>query len=186
MSDAAFLAAERASDRKHELWWGEAFAMAGASQRHNVIVGNIVGELRNALRERPCLVMPSDMKVHVPAKRGFVYPDASVVCGPPSSLDDAADVLVNPTLVVEVLSRSTEAFDRGEKFDGYRSIASLRDVVLVAQHEPRVEVYSRQPDGAWLLRITRADETARLPALEIDLQIAELYLKAFDVAGDVD
>lgn len=179
-----YLAAERAAAEKHEYWRGDVFAMAGASPRHNLLVGNIVRRLGNALDGRPCVAFPSDLKVHIPAKPGFVYPDASVVCAPAEMHAASDDVLLNPTLVVEVLSKSTEAFDRGEKFDGYGTVASVRDVVLVSQRERRVEVFTRQPDGAWLLRIARGDERAALPSLDIELALVELYERAFDLPGD--
>ncbi len=181
-----YLAMERVAQRKHEFWRGDVFAMAGASLRHNLVVGNLVRELGTKLRERPCVVFPSDIKVHVPAKPGFVYPDVSVLCGPIERFDDAADVVTNPMLVIEVLSKSTEAFDRGEKFDGYSSIASVRDIVLVAQVERKIEVFTRQPDGAWLLRIVREGGTAALPSLGLSLDLDEVYSKAFDVPSDVD
>jgi Uma2 family endonuclease len=181
-----YLAAERVASEKHEYWKGEVFAMAGASFRHNLLVSNFVRVVGNALRGGPCVAFPSDMKIHIPAKPGFVYPDASVLCGPPEVDASGTDVLLNPTLVVEVLSKSTEAFDRGEKFDGYRTVASVRDVVLVSQRERKVEVFSRQPDGAWLLRVACDADRASLPSLGIALPLVELYERAFDLAGDED
>jgi len=149
---ADYLASERAASEKHQLWQGEVFAMAGASYVHNRIVANLMVALHLALIERACRALPSDMKVQVPSRHGFVYPDASIVCGPPHFYDAMADVLTNPSSVFEVLSESTERFDRGEKFAGYRSIPSLRECVLISQHEPRVEHYARRDDGTWVLR----------------------------------
>lgn len=186
MSPEAYLAAELVAREKHEYWRGDVFAMAGASLRHNVLVGNVVRELGNLLRGGPGMTLPSDMKIHIPMKPGFVYPDASVLCGEPRTLETTTHVLLNPTLIVEVLSKSTEAFDRGEKFDGYGTVASVRDVVLVSQRERKVEVFSRQPDGAWLLRIARDHGRASLPALGIELALSDLYERAFDVTGDED
>ncbi len=128
---AEYLAWERAAPDKHEFLGGEIFAMAGASFAHNKIVGNIVGELRDALRDRPCDVTPSDLRVKIPAVGLYTYPDAVVVCGEPQFEDDKLDTLLNPTVIVEVLSDSTEAYDRGKKFRYYRTIPSLRDYVLV-------------------------------------------------------
>lgn len=181
-----YLEAERHATDKHEYWRGEVFAMAGASPRHNVLVANIVGELRAALRGGPCVALPSDMKIHIPAKPGFVYPDASVVCGPMQLHPATTDVMLNPTLVVEVLSKGTEAFDRGEKFDGYGSVPNILDVVLVSQRERKVEVFSRQPDDAWLLRVTREHDRASLSSLAIELSLADLYERAFEFPGDED
>jgi Uma2 family endonuclease len=154
-----YLEFERAAETKHELWRGEVFAMAGASFAHNRIVANLLAGLRDALAglrdalaNRTCVALPSDMKVHVPSRDGFVYPDASVVCGAPEFFDGSADVLTNPSAVFEVLSDSTERFDRGAKFVGYRSIASLRECVLISQHERHVEHYTRREDGTWVLQ----------------------------------
>jgi Uma2 family endonuclease len=146
-----YLELERAAQTKHELWRGEVFAMAGASFAHNRIVANLLAGLRDALANGACVALPSDMKVHVPSRDGFVYPDASIVCGAPEFFDATADVLTNPSAVFEVLSDSTERFDRGAKFVGYRSILSLRECVLISQHERRVEHYTRREDGTWVL-----------------------------------
>lgn len=178
-----YLAAERLADAKHELWAGEVFAMAGASFAHNQIVGNVVGELRGRLRGRPCNVLPSDMRVFVPSKPGVVYPDVTVVCGESRFRDEERDVLTNPTLVVEVLSESTERFDRGEKFAGYRSVESVRQVVLVSQHERRIEVYTRAAAGRWILDETVASGTAVLESIGSEIPLDEIYLRVFDGAG---
>lgn len=151
-SPADYLAVERAASTKHELWRGEIFTMEGVSYAHNRIVANLVGALGSALSEGPCVPLPSDMKVHIPSREAFVYPDVSIVCGAPQFFDAAQDVLTNPAAVFEVLSESTERFDRGEKSVGYRSVPSLRELVLVSQHERRVEHYTRGSDGTWVLR----------------------------------
>lgn len=150
MSVDEYLAFERAAEGKHELWDGEVFAMSGASLVHNQIVRNLIRHLGNALEGMGCQVLPSDMRVRIPGRR-YVYPDVTIVCGPPT-LEGEDDVLVNPNLVAEVLSPSTEAFDRGDKFAGYRSLESIREVVLVSQDVRRVECYSRQLDDSWVLR----------------------------------
>lgn len=151
VSPESYLAAERANQGKHELWRGEVFAMAGASYAHNRIVANLVAALRDALQGGPCRALPSDMKVHLPSREAFVYPDAGIVYGPPAFYDATQDVLTNPAAIFEVLSESTERFDRGEKLVGYRSIPSLRECVLVSQHERRIDHYVRQPGGTWVL-----------------------------------
>lgn len=170
-----YLAAERTSSAKHELWRGEVFAMAGASYAHNRIVANLLAELRDALRSKPgCVPLPSDMKVHVPSREAFVYPDASIVCGPPEFFDETQDVLTNPAAVFEVLSDSTERFDRGEKFVGYRSIPSLRECVLISQHERRVEHYARRDDGTWVLQEIAGDGAVALVS-GAPLELAAIY-----------
>jgi len=171
----SFLALERGAAEKHELWSGQAYAMAGASFVHNQIVANLVGELRARLRGLACQALPSDLRVFVPTKNGIVYPDTTILCGERVLRDGSADVLLNPTVIVEVLSPDTEKFDRGEKFEGYRSIPSVAEVVLVAQHTRRVEHFARQPDGSWLLRVYRDSERCPLPAPGIELPLDEIY-----------
>lgn len=118
--------------------------------------------------------LPSDMKVHVPSRDGFVYPDVSIVYGAPRFYDETEDVLTNPSVVFEVLSESTERFDRGEKFVGYRTVPSLRELVLVSQHEMRVEHYVKQPDGAWILREHAGEGEVALD-VEGRISLAEIY-----------
>jgi len=175
-----YLAAERVAETKHELWGGEVFAMAGASFAHNKIVANVVAELRDRLRARPCDVLPSDLRVFIPAKPGIVYPDITVVCAEPRFRDGERDVLLNPTLVVEVLSEGTERFDRGDKFAGYRSVESIRQVVLVSQVARRVEVYSRADAGRWMMEETIAEGVVRLEAIDCEVALDEVYLKVLE------
>lgn len=175
-SPEAYLAAERTSETKHELWSGEVFAMAGASYAHNKIVTNLAREFSARLRDRRCDVLPSDMKVFVPTKSGFVYPDLSIVCGEPRFHGDERDVLLNPILIVEVLSDTTERFDRGDKFAGYRAIESVRQVLLVSQDQRRVEVFTRA-GPRWMLDDFTGSDIARLEAVACDLPLDEVYLK---------
>jgi Uma2 family endonuclease len=176
-----YLAMERASSSKHELWDGEVFAMAGASLVHNVIVGNIARVLGNLLADGPCLVLPSDMKVHIPLTKGYVYPDVSVVCDEPVLLDETQDVITNPSVIVEVLSESTERFDRGDKFIGYRSLPSLRDYVLVSQTHVRVEHYQRQADQSWLLRQHGPGGSVRLGCTDGEVSVDAIYHKVHEL-----
>ncbi len=178
-----YLAMERASLEKHEYCDGEVFAMAGASWEHNLIVGNVVTALSNALRRTPCQVCPSDMRVKVPATGLYTYPDASVVCGRPVFEDAEADTLLNPQVIVEVLSESTEDYDRGTKLKNYRSIASLVDYVLVAQDEAAVEHHVRQPDGSWIMREHWAGGRIELVSVACGVDVNELYLKVFGAEG---
>lgn len=168
---------ERAASTKHELWDGEVFAMAGASLVHNLIVGNLARLLGNLLVERPCLVLPSDMKVHVPVADAYVYPDLTVICGEPELVGEAGDVVANPQVVVEVLSDSTERFDRGEKFAGYRALPSVVDYLLVTQGRVRVEHYERQPNGTWTLRELGPGTRLRLGGVEGEIDVDEIYRK---------
>lgn len=160
---AAYLAMENASEEKHILWRGEVFAMTGARPRHVRLATRLGALLDGALsRVGKCAPYASDLRISVPSKQGYVYPDVSVVC-PPLQMDtDDPLAVTNPVAVFEVLSESTEAFDRGAKFDGYRSIATLRDYVLVSQTEPLVEHFARRDDGKWELSVLREGDVLRL------------------------
>lgn len=167
-----YLAIERASETKSEFFDGEMFAMAGATANHNLIVTSVGAGLLNALRGR-CRVYSSDLKVRSP--RGlYTYPDISVSCDAPQLEDDHADVLLNPVLVVEVLSPSTEAYDRGKKFEHYRTIASLKTYVLVSQDHANVDMFTRQSDGRWLLTSIQSGEL-RIPNPECVLRLDDIY-----------
>lgn len=172
-----YLALERNSpDTKHEYFGGEIFAMAGASADHNLIVGNIIGELRNRLKGKPCRCYPSDLRVKIPATGLYTYPDAVVVCGTPEFEDAELDTLLNPTVVFEVLSPATEAYDRGKKSQNYRSLESLREYVLVWQDQIRAEHYVRRGDGQWLLTETgRREAVLNLESIGCTLPLAEVY-----------
>jgi Uma2 family endonuclease len=174
-----YLAMERSSPEKHEYCDGEVLARAGASEEHNLIVANVIGELGNLLRRRPCKVYPSDMRVKIPATGLYTYPDASAVCHRPEFEDDKTDTLLNPQVIIEVLSDSTENYDRGTKFKNYRTIPSLVDYVLVSQAEVLVEHHLRQADGSRLMREHRAGERLDLASIGCALDVDELYLKVF-------
>lgn len=173
-----YLSLERQAEIKSEYHDGEIFAMGGASEPHNLIVANLVGELRQQLKGRPCKVYPSDMRVKVSATGLFTYPDVVVVCGEPRWDDDRKDTLLNPAVLFEVLSDSTERYDRGKKFEHYRKLDSLTEYVLVAQDAAYLERYARQPDGRWLLSEENGLETAlHLTSIECTLQLEEVYDK---------
>lgn len=149
MTEAEYLAFERASEIKHEFVGGEIYAMTGASEAHNLIVSSTLFALYGQLRSKPCKTYPSDMKVRTPTTGSYVYPDITVVCGSPEFDDKRRDILLNPTLVIEVLSPNTEGYDRGEKFQHYRELASLQEYVLIAQDTPYIEHFVRQEQGVW-------------------------------------
>jgi len=180
ISAEAYLAFERAAETKHEYWHGELFAMTGASRQHNLLVANLVRLLGTALLDGPCEVYPSDMRVAAASGAIFTYPDVTVVCDRPQFTDDAQDTLVNPSVVVEVLSPSTEAYDRGKKFEHYRGLASLRHYVLVAQDRMLVELYTRQGDGTWSLSDHRRGDAVGLVAPEAALAIDEIYRRVVE------
>lgn len=171
-----FLAFERKSETKHEFAAGEIFAMAGTSREHNLICVNLAGELRAALRNRPCETYAGDMRLAMPLSDKYVYPDVTVVCDEPVFEDGELDTLVNPAVVIEVLSSSTEAYDRGQKAEAYRSIASLRAYVLVDSQRAHVECFTRESDG-WKLRDVAVGSPLVIDALGVSVAWEELYLK---------
>jgi Uma2 family endonuclease len=176
-----YLAMERQSEEKHEYLDGEVFAMTGTSLRHNDIVWNVAGILYSQLRGRPCRASVGDMRIQVDATGLYTYPDIVVVCGEPQLADAELDTLLNPTLIIEVLSPSTEAYDRGKKFAHYRTIASLAEVVLVSQERVQVERFSRQPGGGWLLlEANRLEDRLPLPAIGCELSLADVYERVFN------
>lgn len=179
LSPEDYLAFERASDEKHEYADGDIFAMSGGTMAHSLIAMNMGGELRNALAGRPCRVLSSDMRVKLVPGPRYVYPDVSVVCGAPLLEDGIGDTLLNPAIAVEVLSESSEAYDRGDKFVRYRALPSLQEYVLVSQKEARVEVYSRQADDAWVLRTYGPSQTADLPTARCSVEVDRVYLGVF-------
>jgi len=178
MSADEYLAFEGASPSKHEYWHGEVFAMAGASRRHNLLVSNLVRLLGNALLHRPCEVYPSDMRVGSAAGDVFTYPDVTVICGEPQFA--GSDTLLNPLVIVEVLSDSTETYDRGKKFEHYRRIGSVQHYLLVAQNRALIEHYARQSDGTWAYADHRIGDTVALGGLGCELTVAEVYVKVLD------
>jgi len=186
MTAAEYLSIERNSTEKHEFAFGEIYAMGGASARHVEIVGNISRELGNRLRQRPCRVYSTDLRLAVDVSHRYTYPDVVVVCGQPKFLDDQLDTLLNPDLIVEVLSESTRNYDRGDKFQQYRGIPSFREYLLVDQAKVHVERHTKQPDGTWSLWETDSlNDAIRLDSISATLPITEIYLKIeFDAAGE--
>jgi len=176
ISPQEYLRLERQSEYKSEYVNGQIFAMTGASRKHNLITTNISRELSQQLKGRPCEVYAVDMRVKVRATGLYTYPDVAVACGEPEFEDDFIDTLLNPTLLVEVLSPSTERYDRIAKSSYYRTMESLAEHLLVAQDEIRVEQYVKQPGGEWLLfEFLALDSTVQLPSIGCSLQLSEVY-----------
>jgi Uma2 family endonuclease len=173
-----YLEIERKAEYKSEYSQGEMFAMAGASDPHNVLAGNLFAALHAQLRRRPCRVYKSDMRVRVSPTRLYTYPDVAVVCGQPQFADETADTLLNPGFIAEVLSPSTEGYDRGRKFEYYRGIESLAEYLLVAQDRVHVDLHTRQPDGRWVLsEASRLEDTLDLQSIGCQVALADLYEK---------
>ncbi|MGB9179602.1 MAG: Uma2 family endonuclease [Pyrinomonadaceae bacterium] len=178
ISPEEYLALERQAEYKSEYFDGVVFAMSGASIRHNTIAANVIIEIGQQLRGRPCRALPSDMKVRMPDSRKFFYPDVSVVCGEPQFHDKRTDVILNPTLIVEVLSESTAAFDRGDKFQAYQQIESLREYLLISQDKHVVEQFVRQTKEVWNYTATVGLESSlSLPSIECTLSLKAVYDK---------
>jgi Uma2 family endonuclease len=173
-----YLAAEREAEYKSEYFEGEVFAMTGASRKHNLVSGNIFASLHTQLKKRPCEAYQSDMRVKVSPTGLYTYPDVVVICGEPAFDDEQKDSLLNPTVLVEVLSKSTASYDRGEKFEHYRRLESLAEYLAVAQNKYHVEHYIRQPDNQWLLSETEeVKDTVSLPSVKCQLALADIYDK---------
>ncbi|MGH7453612.1 MAG: Uma2 family endonuclease [bacterium] len=176
-SPEEYLALERAAEYKSQYFAGEIFAMAGGSPRHNLISGNVIRELGIQLKKHPCKVYPSDQRVKIGATGLYTYPDIVVVCG--KEQYDHEDTLINPILIVEVLSESTEGYDRGKKFEHYRRIPSLREFLLIAQERCQIEQYFKQDNGIWGLIAESNDlqSVIKLPSINCELAVAEIYDK---------
>ncbi len=176
ISPEEYLELERKAEQRSQYFDGEVYAMAGASANHVQITTNISGTLRNLLKGRDCRVGAVDMRLFVPASGLYTYPDVFVVCGEPQFMTSHTDTLLNPIVLFEVLSESTEQFDRGKKFSYYQTIASLSDYVLVSQDQCRVERFKKQPSGDWLLSVfTSLEDRVAFPELDVELPLSEVY-----------
>ena len=173
-----YLALERSAlETKCEFVDGQIYAMVGATREHNLIGVNIAAELRSQLKSRPCEAYANDMRVKAAEAKGYHYPDLAVVCGKPEFEDSHGDTLLNPTVLVEILSSSTEAYDRGGKFAAYRKIPSLREYLLVSQDQPLIERYAKQGE-AWVLTETEGLEgVVKVDAIDCILAMREVYDK---------
>lgn len=179
MTPQEYLRLERRATVKHEYHDGVIVAMAGASRKHNLIVGDTNASLIAQLRARPCETYTSDMRVAIPARNSYTYPDIVGVCDEPQFEDAEVDTLLNPALIIEVLSSSTERYDRTGKFALYRSIPSLDEYLLIAQDEYRIDYYRRTPDGLWFIGEAQGRETSLTLAIGggCTLALADLYAR---------
>lgn len=180
MSYADYLAHEADGPTKHEYLDGHVYAMAGGTPEHGALAAAVIGELRAALRGRPCRVYSSDVRVHVRATGLTTYPDVTVVCGRLETDAVDADAITNPTLIVEVLSPTTEGYDRGARASHYRQIATLREYVLVGQNEQRVEV-QRLVDGVWTITDARPGDVVNLTSVGVALDVSVVYANPLSV-----
>lgn len=171
-----YLAIEEETGIKHEYYRGQVYAMTGASARHNLIVSNIIASLHQQLRQSPCRVFPSDLRLQISQTGLYTYPDISVACGTLEFGSERPDTLLNPTCLIEVLSPSTENYDRGMKFEHYRTISSLQIYLVIAQDRCHCELYLRQTDHRWLLiEFWSLEQTIQLEAIEAQLKLNDVY-----------
>lgn len=172
-----YLAFEREAKTRHEFFDGEIYAMAGESLSHSRVCVNLSGEVRNKLKGKPCEALSPNMKVRTSSASLFAYPDLTVVCGEPQFHDTKKDVLINPQAIFEVLSPSTETYDRTTKFQKYRlGNSTLTDYFLISQDKPFVEHFMKQADGNWLYRsYSELDETVKIETLDCELSLREIY-----------
>jgi Uma2 family endonuclease len=177
MTAEEYLARERLAEVKSEFIDGQVYAMSGASRAHNLVAANCAREIGNRIADVPCELYIADMRVKISRQGNYVYPDLTIVCGEPRFEDDIFDTLINPTVVVEILSPSTASWDRAGKFVNYRSVESLREYILIAQDEVRVERFERH--GAdWTLREwTDLEASLRVESIACEIPLREIYLK---------
>jgi len=183
MTAEQYLAWEREQPARHEYFRGDVFAMAGGTPRHNALGAAVTIELGGALRGMPCRILSADQRIIAGEQDHYVYADVSVVCGELELHPGTADVLRNPSVVVEVLSKSTEAYDRGLKWEAYRRIPSVQDYLLLSQGAPHVEHYRRDPAGEWRYRVAEAGGSVTL-SNSATLDVDAIYAGVFDVAGE--
>jgi Uma2 family endonuclease len=186
LTQAEYFEIERAAEFKSEFFDGEMFAMAGGTPQHSLIGANLSREFGNQLVNNPCVAYNADLRIKVDPTGLCTYPDLSVICGGLQFAEGTDDTVVNPTVLVEVLSNSTEAYDRGRKFEHYRQIPTLQEYLLVSQTEPRIEQFMRQANGRWLLNETAGmDKKLELPALKITIALSEIFAKVNFVPGPI-
>ncbi len=173
-----YLELERNSEVRHEYIDGEIFEMAGAGKRHNQISANVMRLLGNQLLERNCTAYASEMRIRIPSTRKYTYPDIVGICGDEEFEDDIEDILLNPNLLIEILSKSTEAYDRGTKFEFYQTIESFNEYILITQEPFRVEQFIRQDKNAWTyLEFRKSVDKVKLNSIDCEISLNDIYHK---------
>jgi len=177
-SKEEYLEIEAAADYKSEYYQGELFAMSGGSPKHSIISFNLIREIGQGLRNKNCIGFESNMKLEIAEADAYVYPDLMVVCGDVKLAENTTDVITNPVLIIEVLSPGTEAFDRGKKFEYYRSVESLKEYVLVSQDKPKIETYFRSDLNNWEYTvISGIEKTVVFRSIDYEVKLEEIYYK---------
>lgn len=176
ISPEQYLEMERAAEEKHEYYKGEVFAMSGASWEHNVIVKNINTLVLPFLIGKPCDMFGSDLRIHIPENSLYTYPDFSIICGKPETTDEEKDTVIKPSVLVEVLSKSTKDYDRGTKFHLYRSIKTLQEYVLIDSTSVCVEIYKRQPGNSWqLTEFKKLSDSFVIDTISFSMSLKDVY-----------
>ena len=171
-----YLETERNALCKHEYYQGEVFAMSGASLPHNLIFKNTFINLGIKLQGKTCQPFGSDLRVHIPKNTMFTYPDITIICGDPETLDDKTDTMTNPSVIIEILSKTTRDYDKGQKFTLYRDINSLKEYLLIDSESIRIEKYIRNTDDSWLLRDYKMlTDRFIIETIEEELSLEEIY-----------
>lgn len=176
-TESEYLELERNADFKSEYYNGEIFAMAGATLIHNKIVSNLIFLLNQFLKDKPCDVYPSDLRLQVEKSGLYTYPDITIVCGKTELLDNKFDTLKNPTVLIEVLSDSTEKYDRGQKFSFYREIPSLKEYILVSSKTMKIEKFKRLEDGNYLYIESNEHQPFPIDSINMNLNLEDVYNK---------
>ena len=176
-TESEYLELERNADFKSEYYNGETFAMAGASLIHNEIVANLISIFNQFLKDKPCDVYPSDLRLRIEKSGLYTYPDITIVCGKAELLDNKFDTLKNPTVLIEVLSDSTEKYDRGQKFSFYREIPSLKEYILVSSKTMKIEKFKRLEDGNYLYIESNEHQPFPIDSINMNLNLEDVYNK---------
>ena len=176
VSEEAYLAMERASETKHEYFKGEVFAMSGASWEHNIIAKNISTIILPFLKGKPCDMFGSDLRIHIPENTLYTYPDFSIICGKPETTDAEKDTITKPSVIIEILSKSTKDYDRGSKFMLYRSIKTLKEYITIDSLSVSIEIYTRQEDNKWILsEFKQLSDSFVISAIGLTLLLKDVY-----------
>jgi len=183
LSQTEYLEKERMAEFKSEYFDGEIFAMAGARYNHNRITQNLSIEIGGFLKGKSCSTFSSDMRLHIPSNSLYTYPDFMIVCGDNQFLDQNKDTILNPTVVIEVLSESTEAYDRGDKFHLYRSISTLSEYVLINSSKVSIDIFRKNKDGIWMLssEAHQSFEQIDIHTINLKLPVSEIYANTEDL-----
>ena len=176
ISTEEYLETERAAFEKHEYYRGEIFAMSGASLKHNRIFSNFFGDMAYKLKGKGCQPYGSDLRIHIPKNTLFTYPDISIICGDPDLTDDKFDTATNPSVIIELLSKSTRNYDKGEKFTLYRDIDSLKEYILIDTEKIYVEKHIRNADNSWQLTDYKSlDSSFTITTLQLSFLLQDIY-----------